>query len=409
VPQGTVHVVERLGRFSGLRHPGFYLAVPFIDKISYVIDHRETTLRIQPAMCVTQDNVSVTLDGVVFLQIVDPYKAAYGALHPLLAVVQHAQSVMRTAIGQRTLDEAFHDRVKLNADIREGIESSAANWGVVVLRYEVLEIQPDVAVAKAMDLQATAERRRREKVTTAEADKRAAVLQAEGLAEATERAAAADKRATVMEAEGAAEAVHLRAAAAKAAAMLEAEGQAAALVSVASALRENGGTHAAGLGLAESYIDMMGEGMSRSNTMMMMGGGGGSGKGGAAGVALDGFDEALARAVVLAGTASNALAGAVPGPEKAATQAAKAARQGPTQSSSGFSDGENEAVIESAAAASRPARTGGALYELYQAPGREDDSIDRELDLVLEGARKSVDDAVNAKHAAIREWTNARA
>ena len=397
VPQGSVHCVERLGRFAGMREAGWYLAVPFIDSVAYVIDTREQTIQIEPSVCVTQDNVSVHLDGVVFVQVVDPYKAAYGATEPFKAVAQHAQSVMRTAIGQRTLDEAFHDRVRLNQDIQTGIASSAENWGLVVKRYEVLEIQPDFAVAKAMDLQATAERRRREKVTTAEAEKRAAVLEAEGAAEATERAAEADKRSVVLQAEAQAESVRLAAHAARESVVLAAQAEAEALASVGQVLSGDDGVKAAGVQLARDYMRMMGEGMSKSNTLMIGGpgssaGGGTAGAGAGGGGILGGFDEALARAVVLAATASKAIG---EGPSAAASSAR---REGPSPEAAVAPRGSGPTMPPKQAA--RPTASDRVADQRRRA--RISSAADSDaMDQVLRDARQEVDNAMKAKEAAI--------
>lgn len=381
-----------------MREAGWYLAVPFIDSVAYVIDTREQTIQIEPSVCVTQDNVSVHLDGVVFVQVVDPYKAAYGAAEPFKAVTQHAQSVMRTAIGQRTLDEAFHDRVRLNQDIQTGIARSAENWGLVVKRYEVLEIQPDFAVAKAMDLQATAERRRREKVTTAEAEKRAAVLEAEGAAEATERAAEADKRSVVLQAEAQAESVRLAAHAARESVVLAAQAEAEALASVGQVLSGEHGIKAAGMQLARDYMGMMGEGMSRSNTLMIGGPGssgasGAAGSGGGGGGILGGFDEALARAVVLAATASKAI-GDTP---SAASGFARRVDSTPEMAVTSSGGSKTRFAPKQAAKPTASQQVAAQRRRARAASAADSDAMDQ----VLRDARQEVDDAMRAKEEAI--------
>lgn len=176
--------------------------------------------------------------------------------------MQHAQSTMRAAIGKMTLDDAFHSRDALNTDICHAIGSAAADWGLEVRRYEVLGIRPDEAITRAMDLQATAERKRREEVTNAEASKRSEVLKAEGHAAAVERHAEADKRAAILQAEGVRQAAALRA-----------KGEAEAIASIAQALGSTpeAAQAAANIKLAESYFETLGEIGSKSNTMFFGG------------------------------------------------------------------------------------------------------------------------------------------
>jgi regulator of protease activity HflC (stomatin/prohibitin superfamily) len=370
VPQGQVQVVERMGRFLAVEQPGFYFAFPFIDKISYVVDTREMTLPISPAPCVTKDNVSVKIDGVVFVKSTDTYKTAYGASDPYIAVTVHAQSVMRAAIGRRTLDEAFHDRSALNNDIYRDIAASAENWGLVVLRYEVLNIEADLAVAKAMDLQATAERRRRERVTTAEADRTSAVLNAQGRAEAAEREAEATKRVMILEAEGEAERVRTVARAEADRMLLQANAQAEALRVVGEQMQSVAGTRAAGMELAREYLHTMGEGMKQSNTIMLTGGGG-AGQG-----VFGGFDESLARSVALAGTVSSAI------------QSHSKASPG------GHSKPEADPIVDVDA---------HSAYPTMKAEAYESSQVGAEMDATVESARHALDRVVAERQRSILE------
>lgn len=262
VPRGTVHIVERLGRMQSIQADGFYFRVPFLDKIRYVVDVRERSLQIHPQHAITKDNVSVELDGVIMVQVLDPEKACYAVQNPYVSVVQHAQSAMRSAIGRRTLDDAFHDRAGLNRDIRSDLEKAADSWGLDVRRYEVLNIAADESVAKAMDLQATAERKRREEITGAEAHKRSEILRAEGAAQATEMKAKAEKRATVLAAEGYKE--HLK---------LKAAGEAEAIAAIAKALggKPEDAHLSATIKLLQEHYKMMGEVGGKSNTFFFGG------------------------------------------------------------------------------------------------------------------------------------------
>ena len=249
-------------------HPpqSFHHVLPYTT--AYVIDVRERAIDIAPQSAITRDNVSVEVSGNLFVRFVDPEAAAYGARNPLYSVMQHAQSAMRSAIGEMELDEILHGRARLNGLIKGSLQEAAVPWGLEVRRYEITEITPDEQIRVAMDKQAAAERDRREQVLRAEGDKRRAELTSEGvkisltnesegrlIAVTNESDAAKIK--LVREAEGGAEAMRITAAA-----------QAEAIARVAAELEKDGGMDAARLALAAQYVDMYGEMGSKSNTMI---------------------------------------------------------------------------------------------------------------------------------------------
>lgn len=180
-PQGYMMVVERLGKLSSIQGGGWFLAVPGVDSIRYVIDMREKALSISPQSAITKDNVHVHVSGNLYCQFVDAERAAYGSKNPLYAVKQQAQSAMRAAIGEMELDEILHARAKLNTYIRESVQGSAQAWGLEIKRYEITEVSPDKVITEAMDKQAAAERNRRKKVLDAEGDKKSQELESEGM------------------------------------------------------------------------------------------------------------------------------------------------------------------------------------------------------------------------------------
>jgi len=134
VPQGERHIIERMGEFHSCRQSGFFIAIPLIDQVKYVIDMRERAIPIAPQAAITKDNVSVDVSGNVYVQFVDPEKSAYGSSNPLYAVRQHAQSSMRAAIGEMELDEILHNRAHLNTLIKGSVQEAAMNWGLEVKR-----------------------------------------------------------------------------------------------------------------------------------------------------------------------------------------------------------------------------------------------------------------------------------
>eukprot|EP00543_Licmophora_paradoxa_P005103 CAMPEP_0202448858 /NCGR_PEP_ID=MMETSP1360-20130828/7647_1 /ASSEMBLY_ACC=CAM_ASM_000848 /TAXON_ID=515479 /ORGANISM="Licmophora paradoxa, Strain CCMP2313" /LENGTH=350 /DNA_ID=CAMNT_0049066597 /DNA_START=97 /DNA_END=1149 /DNA_ORIENTATION=- len=268
VPQGQRYVVERLGKLHRIHDSGWFIAIPFIDTISYAIDTRERAIDIPPQSAITRDNVSIEVSGNLFVQIVDPQKAAYGAQNPLYSVTTHAQSAMRSAMGEMELDEILHGRTRMNAMIKGSLQEAAMPWGLDIKRYEITEITPDPQIRLAMDKQAAAERDRREHVLRAEGDKQRVELTSEGVKISlqnesegylirVQNEAEAGKVKLIKDAEGQAEAIRLTA-----------EAQAEALAKIASEIEKPGGMDAAKLALAKEYVDMYGEMGRESNTMI---------------------------------------------------------------------------------------------------------------------------------------------
>lgn len=271
-PQGNHMVIERLGKFSSIKDPGWFIAIPVLDKISYTVDTREKAIEIMPQPAITKDNVSLGVSGNLFVRFVDPYRAAYGSVNPLYAVTQSAQSAMRSSIGSLELDEILSARQHLNDKIRQDLQDAAEPWGLEISRYEIVEISPDPEIQRAMDKQAVAERDRREQVLAAEGMKRAEILESEGIKQRKQNEsegelikirneAQAAKEQVILQAQGEAESVELRAAA-----------QANALKRIAEALshHQGKGEVAAQLEVARQYIEMYGEMGKESNTMLFM-------------------------------------------------------------------------------------------------------------------------------------------
>ncbi|KAL3942338.1 MAG: hypothetical protein SGARI_000301 [Bacillariaceae sp.] len=268
VPQGHKYIVERFGKLHSVEDSGWFLAIPFVDQIAYVIDIRERAMDIPPQSAITRDNVSVEVSGNLFIKFQDPVAAAYGAFNPLYSVTQHSQSAMRSAIGEMELDEILHGRARLNTLIKGALQEAALPWGLEIRRYEITEITPDHQIRIAMDKQAAAERDRREHVLRAEGDKQRAQLTSEGVkisltneSEGTlikiRNEAEGSKQKILLEAQGQAEAIRLTA-----------EAQAEALQMIAAQINQEGGSEAAKLALAREYVSMYGEMGSKSNTIM---------------------------------------------------------------------------------------------------------------------------------------------
>lgn len=248
VPQQEVWILERLGKFQSSLQAGLHIVVPFVDVIRYKHSLKEIVLDIPAQVCITRDNVSVHIDGVIFFRVVDPIKASYGISDYVQAVVQLAQTTLRSEIGKLDLDRTFEERDKVNSAIILAIEHATEPWGVKVLRYELKSIQPPKDVLDAMEKQMRAEREKRANVLTSEADRDSKINRAEGEKQETIKASEADRQKQINEAEGKAQAI-----------LAVANATAEGLRQIASAMSGPGGEAAAKLKIAEEYVKQFGQ------------------------------------------------------------------------------------------------------------------------------------------------------
>ena len=272
-PQQTRMVVERFGKFYFEQNSGYFFAIPFIDKIRYVIDMRELTVPVHPHSAITKDNVSVDLGGNVYIQFNDAYKAAYGAQKPIYAVIQHAQSAMRAIVGETTLDELFHNRNKINTYILQSLLKAIEPWGLTVHRYEVTSVKTEESIHNAMNKQASAERQRREDILHAEAVKRTLELESEGQRQKLINESEGNKIDSINHAQGRAEAIRLGADAEYYSLIKEADGRAKALGVIGSQLDTEEGSRAGRYELSTQYIKEYGKIVGKSNTILIPNGG----------------------------------------------------------------------------------------------------------------------------------------
>ena len=207
VPNQQAVVVERLGKFHAVLFAGFHILIPFIDAVAYRRSLKEDVLDVPKQTCITKDNVSVDIDGVLYLQVVNPEKSAYGISDYMFGSVQLAQTALRSAIGKLELDRTFEERSTINQEVISALDAATAPWGIKVLRYEIRDITPPSGVMQAMEKQMRAERERRESILRAEGEKRSAILIAEGEKESAVLRAEAVKETKIREAQGEAEAV----------------------------------------------------------------------------------------------------------------------------------------------------------------------------------------------------------
>lgn len=258
VPQRTSVIVERLGKYSNTLEAGFHILVPFVDKVAYRHSLKEVALDVDKQSCITKDNVQVIVDGVLYLQVIDPKMASYGASNYLFACTQLAQTTLRSVIGKIDLDKTFEEREAINHRVVEIVDQAAAPWGVKVLRYEIAEIELPHTILDALEKQMRAERERRAVVAQSEGEREAKINVSEGIKQETINLSMADKERQINEAEGKARQIELIA-----------EATATGLRKVAEAIVSEGGSEAVNLRIAEQYVAEFGKLAKENNTMII--------------------------------------------------------------------------------------------------------------------------------------------
>ncbi|MCH8867983.1 MAG: paraslipin [Proteobacteria bacterium] len=258
VPQQNAYVVERLGKFSKILRAGFHILIPFIERIAYRHTLKEHAIDIPEQVCITNDNVQVGVDGVLYMQVLDAGRASYGIGDYMFAISQLAQTTLRSEIGKIDLDRTFEERSAINANIVRELDKASDPWGVKVLRYEIKNINPPPDVLSAMEKQMRAEREKRAVILNSEGERDAVVNQAEGEKQRVIKESEAAKQQQINEAEGEAEAI-----------LAIATATADGLRTVAGALIQDGGSEAMKLRIAEQYIEEFGKIAKAGNTLVI--------------------------------------------------------------------------------------------------------------------------------------------
>jgi regulator of protease activity HflC (stomatin/prohibitin superfamily) len=248
VPQQSAFVVERLGRYHSTLGAGFHILIPFIDVIRYRHSLKETAVDIPAQVCITRDNVQVHVDGVLYLKVLDAERASYGAANFEFAIIQLAQTTLRSEMGKIDLDRTFEERSHINIQVVNELDKASEPWGVKVLRYEIKNITPPDDILAAMEKQMRAEREKRALILTSEGERDAAINNAEGNKQQVIKASEARKLQQINEAEGTAQAI-----------LSIARATAEGTREVASATQVPGGVEAIQLRVAEQYINRFGE------------------------------------------------------------------------------------------------------------------------------------------------------
>ena len=258
VPQRSAYIVERLGKYRGTLMAGFKILMPFIDKIRYKHTLKEQAIDVASQTCITRDNISVEVDGILYLQVIDPKKASYGIDDYRFASIQIAQTTMRSVIGKLELDKTFEERDTINTAIVEAVDKASDPWGVKVSRYEVKNITPPQSIKDAMEKQMRAEREKRAVIAESEGERQAKINVADGDKQELIARSEGEKQKRINEAEG-------RAAEIERVATATASG----IRQIALAIGDENGIDAVNLRIAEQYLREFGKLASENNTMII--------------------------------------------------------------------------------------------------------------------------------------------
>lgn len=258
VPQQTAWVIERFGRYNETLTPGLNFIIPFVDRIAYYHSLKEDAIDVVEQTAITKDNVTLTLDGVIYIRIIDPKQASYGVSDAHYALTQLAQTTMRSEIGQITMDRTFSERESLNANIVASINDAAISWGIQCMRYEIKDINPPTSVLQAMEQQVTAERHKRAEILESEGQRQSQINRAEGQKQEVVLNSEAALTDQVNRAKGEAEAI-----------LRVAEATAEGIEKVAVSIEKSGGEKAVSLRVAEQYVTAFANLAKTNNTILL--------------------------------------------------------------------------------------------------------------------------------------------
>jgi len=202
VRQSHVGMIERFGKYRATLSPGLHIVIPFFDRMRVVVDMRETVQPFAPQPVITEDNVTIAIDTVVYFQVTDAFRATYEVANFLTAMEQLAQTTLRNLVGAMTLEETLTSRDQINTQLREVLDEATEKWGVRVTRVELKSIDPPRSIQEAMEQQMRADRAKRATILQAEGEKQSAILRAEGARQAVILGAEADQQSLILRAEG---------------------------------------------------------------------------------------------------------------------------------------------------------------------------------------------------------------
>lgn len=281
VPQQEAWIIERFGRFEKVfKEGGLQIIIPTVQRVAYKHSLKEQVIEVSEQAAITKDNVTLNIDGILYVKVIDAVEASYGVSNPYTAVTQLAQTTMRAEIGKITLERTFEEREAMNANIVMAINEAAVKWGVQCMRYEIRNINPPRSVLQAMELQVAADRQKRAEILNSEGKRQSAINIAEGEKQNIVLRSEASLTDQINRAKGQAEAVVLNSEADKVQQINRAQGQAEAIRAVAlatadgirevaKAINEKGGDSAVTLRVADKYIEAFSELAKQSTTLLL--------------------------------------------------------------------------------------------------------------------------------------------
>ncbi len=258
VPQNYSFVVERLGVFRGALNAGFHFLIPIVDQVRYRQNLKEIAIDIPPQTCITKDNVSILVDGILYIRLMDPYKASYEIENFRSATIQLAQTTLRSEIGKLVLDHTFSERDDINANVVRALDEATDPWGIKVTRYEIKNISPPKEILHEMEEQVKAERVKRAEITISEGEKLARINRSMGERQEAINLSEGEKIKKVNEAVGKAKEIEFIA-----------KAKATGIHQIAEASGAEGGTEAVNLQITEDYLSGLGTILEKVKTTVL--------------------------------------------------------------------------------------------------------------------------------------------
>lgn len=258
VPMRELCVIERLGKFRSTLEPGLHFLIPFVDRVAYRHETRELCVNIPHQSCISRDNIQIDVDALLYIKVMDAYKASYGIEDYLIAAINLAQTTVRSEVGKLRLSQTFSERDALNETIVREIDNASETWGIKVMRYEVMNITPSRNVIDVLEKQMEAERQKRAEITLANAERDSTINLSEGERQEAINLSEGERQKRINEANGRAQEISILATA-----------TANGMTAIARAIKQPGGYQAMNVRLVESYIDQVDSLYARSDVSIV--------------------------------------------------------------------------------------------------------------------------------------------
>ena len=258
VPMRELCVIERLGKFRSTLEPGLHFLIPFVDRVAYRHETRELCVNIPHQSCISRDNIQIDVDALLYIKVMDAYKASYGIEDYLIAAINLAQTTVRSEVGKLRLSQTFSERDALNETIVREIDNASETWGIKVMRYEVMNITPSRNVIDVLEKQMEAERQKRAEITLANAERDSTINLSEGERQEAINLSEGERQKRINEANGRAQESSILATA-----------TANGMTAIARAIKQPGGYQAMNVRLVESYIDQVDSLYARSDVSIV--------------------------------------------------------------------------------------------------------------------------------------------